>query len=192
MSSEAVVNLEDIISGHESDCSSALEAFKRDLQKVRTGRASAGLVENLSVEHYGAKTQLCHLGTISTPEARLILIQVFDAGAVSAIEKAIQTSGLGLNPSVEGNVVRISVPVLTEEGRREIVKVLNRSAEDIKVSIRSHRRDANDKIKKAEKDGSATKDDVKKLMERVQTQTDGAIKAVDENLKAKEAECMEV
>lgn len=192
MSEETSIDAKEVIESHQLDCDSALEAFKRDLQKVRTGRASSGLVENLPVDYYGSRTQLCHLGTISTPEARLILIQVFDAGAVSAIEKAIQTSGLGLNPSVEGNVVRISVPVLTEEGRRDIVKLLNRSAEDIKVSIRNHRRDANDKLKKGEKQNDLTKDDVKKYLEIVQKQTDEAIKVVDENLKAKEAECMEV
>jgi ribosome recycling factor len=144
------------------------------------------------VDYYGSRTQLSHLGQISAPEARLVTVQVFDAGAVSAVEKAIQTSGLGLNPSVEGTLVRINIPTLTEEGRREIVKYLNKIAEDIKISIRNHRRDSNDIVKAQEKDSSLSKDDAKKVLEKIQTQTDKRIAEVDILLKAKEAECLEV
>lgn len=192
MSESEALSSAEILSLHNDECEGALSAFKRDLQKVRTGRASTGLVEGLMVECYGAKTQLSHLGQISAPEARLVTVQVFDAANVSAVEKAIQTSGLGLNPSVEGSLVRINIPALTEESRKEIVKHLNKIAEDIKVSIRNHRRDSNDIVKSQEKAGSLTKDDSKKLLESIQKQTDAKIAEVDSLLKTKEAECLEV
>jgi len=182
----------EILDLHNEECQAALESFKRDLQKVRTGRASTGLVEGLMVDYYGSKTQLSHLGQIAAPEARLVTVQVFDAGAVSAVEKAIQTSGLGLNPSVEGTLIRINIPTLTEEGRKEIVKHLNKISEEIKISIRNHRRDSNDIIKTQEKDGNLAKDEAKKLLDKVQTQTDEKISQVEVLLKAKEAECLEV
>lgn len=192
MSESEALSSKEILDLHNEECAAALESFKRDLQKVRTGRASPGLVEGLLVDHYGTKTQLSHLGQISAPEARLITVQVFDASAVGAVEKAIQTSSLGLNPSVEGNLIRVNIPTLTEESRKEIVKHLNKLAEDIKVSIRNHRRDSNDIAKKQEKDGSLSKDDAKKLLDNIQKQTDSMTAEVDVLLKNKESECMEV
>ncbi len=192
MSESEALSEQEILGLHEEECAAALESFKRDLQKVRTGRASTGLVEGLMVDYYGSRTQLSHLGQIAAPEARLVTVQVFDAGAVSAVEKAIQTSGLGLNPSIEGTLVRINIPTLTEEGRKEIVKYLNKIAEDIKISIRNHRRDSNDIVKAQEKDSSLSKDDAKRVLEKIQNQTDKRISEVDTLLKAKEAECLEV
>ena len=181
-----------ILGKHKSNCENSIAAFKRDLQKVRTGRASSGLVESVMVDYYGSKTALLHLGQITTPDTSTISIQVFDAGAVSAVEKAIQNSGLGFNPSVEGNIVRIRVPALTEERRKEIVQHLNKMGEDSRVSIRNHRRDANDEAKTAEKAGELTQDDSKKVQDKVQKQTDSFIKEIEGLLQQKEAECMEV
>jgi len=192
MADDIEINPDDVISQHQLDCEAAISAFERDLKKVRTGRASSGLVEGIVVEYYGSKTQLSHLGQIATPEARLITIQVFDTGSISSIEKAIQTSGLGLNPSTEGNTIRILVPALTEEGRRDLVKHLNKIAEEIRVSIRNRRRDANDLIKKGEKASSITKDDAKKHLEKIQAQTNSSVSKVDELLSTKEAECLEI
>lgn len=189
MSAESV---EEVILEHETECEATVSSFKRDLQKVKTGKASTGLVENIIVEYYGAKTALVHLGQITTPEARLIQIQVFDRSAISAIEKAIQTSGLGLNPSSDGTTIRLLVPPLTEETRRDIVKHLHKLAEDKRVSIRNHRRDANDVIKKLEKDGAVAKDEVKRFLDTIQKQTDSAITELDKMLQVKEAECLEV
>lgn len=185
-------NVEDVINNLREECNAAVAAFKRDLQRVRSGRASTGLLEGLVAEYYGSKVPLNQLAQLSTPEARLILIQVYDAGAVQAIEKAIQGAGLGLNPSRDGNVLRVMVPPLTEESRKEIVRHLHKMAEDIRVSIRSHRRDANDLIKKLEKDSVVSKDDSKRALDRIQKQTDASIEEVDGLLKAKEAECLEV
>lgn len=177
---------------HEEQCKSAIAAFRKELQKVRTGRASAGLLEGVMVDYYGSKTALSHLGQITAPEPRLIVIQVFDTSAVQSVEKAIQSAGLNLNPSREGNNIRVNLPALTEENRREIVKVLTKHAEEMRVSIRNHRRDANEQVKKLEKDGDLAKDDVKRVLDKIQKQTDLAIVEVDKLLAAKEAECMEV
>lgn len=183
---------QEVVTEHENGCKAAVSAFKRELLKVRTGRASASLLEGVMVDYYGAKTALSHLGQITAPEPRLITVQMYDSGAVPAAEKAIQSAGLGFNPSREGNTLRIMVPPLTEESRKELVRVLHKMAEDIRVSIRNHRRDALDKLKKQEKDGALTKDDVKRAQDRVQKLVDTYIEEVDKMLKAKEAECMEV
>lgn len=183
---------EELLSVHDEECKAAVAAFKRDLLKIRTGRASGSLLEGVQVDYYGSKTPLVHLGQISTPEPRLIVVQVYDAGAAAAVEKAIQTSGLGFNPAREGNTIRVVVPPLTEESRKEIVKRLHKLAEDIKVSVRNHRRDANESVKKLEKDGIVAKDDSAKVLDKVQKRTDAAVQEVDKLLQAKEAECMEV
>jgi ribosome recycling factor len=182
----------EVLSEHEKQCQAALVAFKRDLQKLRTGRASAALVEGLQVDYYGAKTALSHLAQISTPESRQILVQVYDNNAVVAVDKAIRSSDLGFNPARDGNTLRITVPALTEESRKEIVKHLHKMGEEIRVSVRNHRRDANELLKKFEKAGDLTKDDAKKSLDRVQKLTDQYIQEVDKHLAAKEKECMEV
>ncbi len=184
--------LQPILSENEEQCKAAVAAFKREIQKLRTGRASSSLVEGVQVDYYGAKTSIAHLGQISTPEPRLIVIQLYDAGAAPAAEKAIRSAGLNLNPTREGNLIRILIPQLTEETRKEIVRHLHKLGEDIKVSIRSHRRDANDKLKALEKDGDLNKDDAKKSQDRIQKQTDQYIAEVDKLLVTKEAECLEV
>ncbi len=180
------------IAKHDEQCKSAIAALKRDFQKVRSGRASAGLLEGIIVDYYGSKTPLNKIAQISTPEARLIVIQVYDAGAGQAVEKAIQSSDLGLNPNREGNVIRVQIPPLTEQTRKDLAKHLHKLAEEVRVSIRTHRRDANDHIKKLEKDSEITKDDSKRCQDKVQKQTDNYIAQVDQALQAKEAELMEV
>lgn len=183
---------DEVLSFHTQECKEALAALKRELQRVRTGRASSGLLEGVHADYYGTKTPITHLAQITTPEPRLILLHVYDTKAVTAVEKAIQTSGLGFNPSRDGNSLRVVVPQLTEESRKEIVRHLHKIAEDIRVSIRNHRRDANELLKGLEKDGAITKDDLKRLSEKVQKQTDGSIQEVDKMLAVKEAECLEV
>ena len=169
----------------------AIQAFKVNLGKVRTGRASSGLLENLQVDYYGSKMHLSHLAQISNPEPRMLVVQVYDAGAVTAVEKAIQSAGLGLNPSRDGSVLRVLIPQLTEEARKEMVRQLHKVGEEMRVSVRNHRRDANEELKKLEKEG-LSKDDVKRATERVQKQTDQTIAEIDKMLAQKEAECLEV
>lgn len=176
----------------QEECQAALAAFKRDLQKVRTGRASPGLLENIHVDYYGSKTQLTHLAQISAPEPRMIVVQVYDASAVSAVEKAIKSSDLGFNPMKEGNILRVSVPALTQEVRKEIIKHMGKVGEEMRVSVRNHRRDANEIVKKLEKEGSVAKDDAKKLTEKIQKQTDLTIAEIDKLLTVKESEISEV
>ena len=185
-------SVEEVISNYKKNCDSTIQAFKKELGKIRTGRASSGLLEGIMVDYYGTKTALSHLGQISTPEARLIVIQVYDVGAVQSVEKAIQSADLGLNPSREGNTIRISTPQLTEERRKDIIKLLHKMTEDIRVSIRNHRRDANEQLKKLEKQISLTQDDLKRHLENIQKMTNSFIEQVDKLLVAKEAECMEV
>jgi len=181
-----------VIKKLQEQCAASITAFKRDMQKVRTGRASSGLLENIQVDYYGSKTQLTHLAQISTPEARMIIVQVYDASAVASVEKAIKLSDLGFNPMKEGNTLRVSIPSLTQEVRKEIIKHLGKTGEEMRISVRNHRRDANEVLKKLEKDGGVTKDEAKKLVEKVQKQIDSTIAEIDKLLVAKEAEISEV
>lgn len=184
--------LEVVLAENKEACEKTVDAFKRDMKKMRTGRANASVLEGVTVDYYGSKTSLGHLGQISSPEPRILTVQVYDQSAVESVEKAILSADLGFNPSREGSTLRINVPPLTEETRREIVKRLHKQAEDIRVSIRNHRRDSNDSIKKLEKGGEITKDDAKRALDQIQKHTDESIKQVDEHLVVKEAECMEV
>lgn len=183
---------DELIELFKSECEATIDAFTRDLKKIRTGRASSGLVDGVVVDYYGSKTALSHLGQVSTPEANLILIKLFDEGSAPAVEKAILESDLGFNPSREGSSIRIIVPPLSEERRREMVKLLGKMAEDKRVSIRNHRRDANDELKSMEKEGEASKDDVKRYQDSVQEVTNSYVKKIDELLASKEKEVMQV
>lgn len=183
---------EEIVTRLLESAKAAVEAFKRDLHKVRTGRASTGLIEGVLVDFYGSKMALSHLAQLTTPENHLIVIQPYDVGAISAIEKAIQSSGLGLNPSKEGNLLRVSLPPLTQERRKDIVKHLHKLAEDFRVSIRNYRRDANETIKAMEKEGELSKDDAKRVLEKIQKHTDEQVSSLDALLQAKEKEVMSV
>jgi ribosome recycling factor len=167
-------------------------AFRKELSRTRTGRAAPALVENIVVDYYGSRTPLIQLAGISAPEPRLLVIQPYDKGAMSLIEKALLQSDLGLTPMNDGKLIRLPIPELTEERRREFVKHCRKVAEDFRVSIRSHRRDAIDLLKSLEKDKEITEDDQRRGQELVQKLTDEHIKHVDEILTKKEAEIMEV
>lgn len=170
----------------------AVSALKEEFASLRTGRASANLLDQIMVEAYGATTPLNQVAAITVPEPRSISVSVWDRGVVVSVEKAIRSSGLGLNPVVEGQTLRIPIPPLTEERRRDLAKIAAKYAEQQKVAIRNVRRDANDDLKKAEKDSVISQDEQKRLEAEVQKITDEAVKRVDEALKTKEQEIMQV
>jgi ribosome recycling factor len=170
----------------------AVLALKDEFGSLRTGRASASLLDQVMVEAYGSTVPLNQCGSVSVPEPRSITVSVWDRGLIVSVEKAIRNSGLGFNPVVDGQTLRIPIPPLTEERRKELVKVAGKYTEQQKVAIRNVRRDANDDIKKAQKDGVITEDDQKRMEKEIQEFTDAAIKRADEALKIKEQEIMQV
>ena len=170
----------------------SIEAFRKELGKVRTGRASFSLLDGVKVDYYGTPTPLQQVGTLSVPESRLITVTPWDTKMIGPIEKAIQGSGLGLNPSSDGKTVRIPIPPLTEERRRELAKVVRKMAEDARVAIRNVRREAIEKLKDREKKKEISEDVVKRGQERIQKETDAHVKKIDEILKSKEQEILEV
>ncbi|MDR2464416.1 MAG: ribosome recycling factor [Holosporales bacterium] len=168
----------------------AVDALAQEFQGIRTNRASVGLLEPLRVEVYGSSTPIQQVSTITTPDARTIVVQVWDKSATKAVEKAIRESDLGLNPAVDGQTIRIAMPVLTEERRHELTKVAAKYAEESKVSVRNTRRDAMDWIKKSEKNGEITEDDVHRMSDEVQKITDRHIKEIDTMLEKKQRDIM--
>jgi ribosome recycling factor len=172
--------------------SRAIDAMERDFQAIRTGRASAALVERLPVDYYGTATPLNQLAGISVPEAHLIVIQPWDRSVLGAIEKAIQKSDIGLTPTVDGTVVRLAIPPLTEERRRDLVRLVHKRMEDARVEIRNHRREVADEIKRREKEGSLGQDEGRRELEHLQKVTDRWTGEVDRAGQAKEQEIMEV
>lgn len=170
----------------------AIEAMERDFQGLRTGRASTSLVERIHVDYYGTETPLNQLAGISVPEAHQIVIQPWDRSVLGAIEKAILKSDIGLTPNVDGTVVRLNIPVLTEERRRDIVKVVHRRMEEAKVEIRNLRRDAADQLKKLERDSEVGSDDAHRVLDAIQKTTDNHIAEIDRLGAAKEQEVLEV
>jgi ribosome recycling factor len=170
----------------------SIEAFRKELGKVRTGRASFSLLDGVKVDYYGTPTPLQQVGTLSVPESRLITVTPWDTKMIGPIEKAIQGSGLGLNPSNDGKMVRIPIPPLTEERRRELAKVVRKMGEDARVAVRNVRREAIEKLKDREKKKEISEDDVKRGQDRIQKETDACVKKIDDILKAKEQEILEV
>lgn len=170
----------------------SIEAFRKELGKVRTGRASFSLLDGVKVDYYGTPTPLQQVGTLSVPESRLITVTPWDTKMIGPIEKAIQGSGLGLNPSSDGKTVRIPIPPLTEERRKELAKVVRKMAEDARVAVRNVRREAIEKMKDREKKKEISEDVVKRGQERIQKETDAHVKKIDEILKSKEQEILEV
>ena len=170
----------------------SIENLKEEFKKIRSGRANASLVEDLIVDYYDSKVPLKQLAGISVPEPRLIVIQPWDKGALAIIEKAIQKSDLMLNPTNDGKVIRIAIPPLTEERRKDLVKIAKAKAEEARIAIRNIRRDGNEEVKKAEKEGHVSEDDSKKTLEEIQKITDEFIKKVNDLLEAKIEEIMEV
>jgi len=169
-----------------------IEALRRELSRVRTGRASAGLLDGVKVDYYGAMTPINQLATLSVPESRLIIIQPWDAGSLADIEKAILKSDVGLTPNNDGKVIRLNIPPLTEERRREMVKLAKKIAEDSRVAIRTARREANELLKELEKEKDISEDELKRSCDEVQNITDNYVKKIDCIIKAKEADIMEV
>jgi ribosome recycling factor len=182
----------EIIPNADHKMARAIEAMERDLQGIRTGRASTSLVERLHVDYYGTQTALNQLAGISVPEPHQIVIQPWDRGVLAAIERAILKSDIGLTPNVDGTVVRLNIPPLTEERRRDLVKVVHRRMEEARVEIRGLRRDANDHLEKLEREGEIGVDDVHRLLETLQKTTDRHIDDVDRVGGAKELEVLEV
>ena len=184
--------LEEILAQTEGRMKKAVEALRREVTSVRTGRASPALVESLEVDAYGSPMPLIQLAAITAPEPRLIVIQPWDRGLIKAIEKAIMASDLALTPQNDGQVVRLPIPALTEERRRDLVRVLHKKVEDGRVEIRTLRRHAHDEMRKKEKDAGIAADDFKRLEERLQDLTDRYIALVDEVGDAKEKEILQV
>jgi ribosome recycling factor len=170
----------------------AVQVLKQEFGGLRTGRASASLLDHVQVEAYGTHMPLNQLATVSVPEARLLSVQVWDRSMVHAVEKAILAANLGLNPTTEGQVLRLRIPELNEERRRELVKVAHKFAESARVAVRHVRRDALDALKKLEKDGDVSEDDQKRMSGEVQKATDQIISDVDHTLAVKEKEIMTV
>lgn len=170
----------------------AVDALKHDFGGLRTGRASASLLEPIHVDAYGANMPLAQVGSITVPEPRMLQINVWDRGLVIAVEKAIRTSSLGLNPQTEGQVIRLRMPDLTQERRKELVKVAHQYAEKARIAVRNVRRDGMDLLKQLEKAGLMSEDDQKKKSDDVQKMTDDTIKDIEQVLKHKEQEIMQV
>ncbi|HEX4896749.1 MAG TPA: ribosome recycling factor [Candidatus Limnocylindrales bacterium] len=183
---------QEIIAAADHKMARAVEAMERDLQGVRTGRASTSLVERIHVDYYGTQTALNQLAGISIPEAHQIVIQPWDRSVLGAIEKAIIKSDIGLTPNVDGTVVRLNIPQLTEERRRDLVKVVHKRMEEARVEIRNLRREATDQLKKLEREGDLGTDEVHRLLEVIQKTTDRHIDDVDRVGGAKEQEVLEV
>ena len=170
----------------------AVEALKREFAGLRTGRASVSLLEPISVSAYGAEMRLNEVATINAPEARLLTVQVWDKGNVGPVEKAIQSANLGLNPAVDGQLVRVPIPELNEERRQELARVAAKYTEQARVAVRNVRRDGMDRLKKMEKDGDLSKDDHQLWGDEVQELTDDRVKQIDDLLAAKESEIVQV
>ena len=170
----------------------ALEALRKELAGLRTGRASANLLDPVMVEAYGSTLPLNQVGTVSAPEARLITVTVWDKGMVKSVDRGIREAGLGLNPQTEGNLIRIPLPEMTEDRRKELVKVAHKYAAQAKVAVRNVRRDGMEKLKKAEKDGDISQDEHRRMSDEIQAMTDKHIAKIDETLQAKEKEIRQV
>lgn len=184
--------LEDILNDTEQRMKKTLSAFGTELGKIRTGRASSALVDHIMVDYYGAETPINQLATVSVPESRTIIIQPWDTSAISDVEKAIMKSELGINPSNDGKVIRLGIPALTEERRKELVKYVAKIAEDFRVSIRQIRHDVNHFVKELEKEEGIPEDRVKRNLDNIQKLTDKFIQNINEMLEKKEKEIMEV
>jgi ribosome recycling factor len=184
--------VDEILSEGKKGMQKAIEAFSHEVATVRTGRASSTLLDGIRVEYYGSQVPINQVATVAVPEPRLITIQPWDKSAIGPIEKAIQTSSLGLTPSNDGTIVRLPIPQLTEERRLELVKVVRHMAEEARVSIRNQRRDANELLKDGQKEGEIPEDDSKRGHDQIQKLTDEFVAKIDEMLKDKEEEIMEV
>lgn len=181
-----------ILKDAEERMGKSLASLEEELAGLRTGRASAAMFDKIRVEYFGNPSPLNQVASISVPESRLVVIQPWDKGLLGEIEKAIQSSELSLNPNNDGKVIRINIPPLTEERRKEIVKLAKNIAEQGRIAVRNIRRDANEELKKSEKNGDISEDDLKRSEERVQKLTDQFIEKINETVTAKESEILEI
>lgn len=184
--------IEDVLADTEHRMGQSIEAMRRDISTLRTGRATPALIEDLAVDYYGTPTPLKQIASISAPDARAILVQPWDRQSLRDIERSLTQSDLGFNPSNDGNVITVPIPPLTQERRREMVRLLKRKAEDSKVAVRNVRRDGVDSLRKMERDKSISQDENRRSQDTLQKTTDAHIKSIDEVAAAKEAEIMEV
>jgi len=183
--------IESVYRDSKENMGKVIEALKKELKRVRTGRASLSLLDGIKVDYYGTLTPLNQIATLAAPESRLITIQPWDTTVIKEIEKAVLKSDLGLTPSSDGKIIRIAIPPLTEQRRKELVKVVHKISEEYKVSVRNLRRDANELIKDIKKDGKISEDDAFKSQEKIQKITDEHISLVDACYKEKEKEILE-
>ncbi|MDW7772782.1 MAG: ribosome recycling factor [Desulfobulbaceae bacterium] len=182
----------DVIEQLQEKMESSVDALKRELVKIRTGRASLSLLDGITVDAYGSRMPLNQVGTLTIPESRMIVIQPWDPQMLPLIEKAILSSDLGLTPSNDGKLIRLTIPQLTEERRKDLVKQVKKISEEFKVAVRNVRREANDQLKKMKKDKEISEDDLFRLQDEAQKETDGFIARIDEIAAGKEKEVMEV
>ncbi len=182
----------DIIKDANDHMNKSVAALSHEFATVRTGRASGAILEKIQIDYYGTPTPLLQIAGVSSPEPQLLVISPYDRSAMSAIEKAILASDLGITPSNDGQVIRLPFPPLTEERRKELVKLVKQYAEEARVAIRNIRRDANERMKRAEKDAEISQDELHRAEAEIQKITDSHIKEIDEAVKRKEAEIMEV
>lgn len=184
--------IKEIVKDTAEHMDKSISALGHEFAAVRTGRASGAILEKIQIEYYGVPTPLMQIATVTVPEPQLLVIQPYDKTAIKGIEKAILASDLGLNPANDGQVIRVPFPPLTEERRKELVKLCKHYAEEARVAVRNIRRDSNDKLKKAEREGEISQDDLHRAEAEIQKTTDSHIAEIDEALKRKEAEIMEV
>jgi ribosome recycling factor len=181
-----------VLSDTEGHMEKSLDVLRRELGTIRTGRANAGVIEHVSIDYYGSPTPLLQLATISSPDPRQLLVQPYDKSALGSIEKALRSSELGFNPTNDGTQIRILIPQLTEERRRDLVKIVHKRVEEAKVSIRNVRRDANEQLRKLKKDKEISEDEEKRALDQLQKLTDRLIREADGIGGGKEAEMLEV
>ena len=185
-------SLDSILKSAEHKMTTAVDILTRDLQSVRTGRASPTLLDRIQVDYYGSPTPINGVANISAPDPRMVVVQPWDRSMLGPIEKAIQKSDLGINPTNDGSVIRLVLPQLTQDRRKELVKQVHQRSEEARIAVRNCRRDALEHLRKAEKDGGISQEDERRAQERLQKLTDGFIKKVDEVSRQKETEVMEV
>lgn len=184
--------IKEIINASEDKMKKSIDVLKKELQGLKAGRANASMLDKITVDYYGTPTHISGVASISVPEPRMLVIQPWDKSMLKAIEKAIQKSDLGINPINDGQIIRLIVPELTEETRKNLVKVVKKHGEDTKVAIRSIRRDANDRLKNIKKENTHSEDEIKKTEDEIQKLTDNYIKEVDKLVENKEKEIMSV
>ena len=186
------MTIADIKQTAETKMAKSIEAFKGDLQKIRTGRAHPGILDHVQVDYYGSMLPISQVANVSLLDARTISVQPWEKGMAAKIEKAIRESDLGLNPSTQGDLIRVPTPALTEERRRELTKVVRHAGEDCKIAIRNLRRDANEHLKKLLKDKAVAEDEERRAQDKVQKLTDRTINEIDRLVQGKEAEVLQV